>query len=259
MKRVDRYQAEENKLTRVKKNSNTYEEINSKIGYDTIPTYESDVAINLSSFNIDNLKRNEYHKIKDYKDLLDDDKEIPIPKEMPKKVISPKEFDINKVLEEAKKNRITDELEEKRKVEKISTLNSLNKKYLYHKGFTEEDSQDLKELIDTITTKKLSEDIKDEEEKELLSELLATTIDVKLEKELSKEELDKLLDEKQEMTNSFYTKSLDLSEEDLVEEGELVTEEEVPKSRFKIILVLILLFIVFSTIVFILFKHLNII
>ena len=79
----------------------------------------------------------------------------------------------------------------------------MNRKYLHNKDFSDQDSDDLKELIDTITSKTLVDDIKDEEEKELLSELLATTIDIKLEQELSEKEINKLYDEKNVVNNNL--------------------------------------------------------
>ena len=46
-------------------------------------------------------------------------------------------------LEEAKKNREIDELEGKRNIQnEDSILNNLNKKYLYQKGFSEEDNEE---------------------------------------------------------------------------------------------------------------------
>lgn len=261
MRRSDRYKdSEDNKVTRVNKNKYTYEEINSKIGFDAIPSYEADMAVDLSSLDIDKLNRNQYHQIKDYKELLDENKEIPEDNSRPKKIVAVKEYDINKVLEEAKSNRKADELEGKRKVENISSLNTLNRKYLYEKGFTEEDSQELKELIDTITSKKLSDDIKDDEEKELLSDLLATTIDIKLEKELSKEDLDKIIDEKIGLTDSFYTKSMELTDEDLLdddENDENEDNEEEKDGTLKIILITALLFISFITVIYFILKYYN--
>ena len=232
-KRSDRYKdpvlEENNTSSRVNKNRLLYDEVNSKIGFEEIPTFETSDEINLSSIDMDNLKRSEYQKVKDFKSVIEvedkkDDEEV---KEVRKK----KDYDINKVLEEAKKNRKADELEEKRNLKDDNVLNNLNKKYLHQKGFTEEDNEELKELIDTITSKTLVDDIKDEEEKELLSELLATTIDIKLESELSEDQIQALADEKVNGetdtvdTNSFYSKSLDLSVEDLVSEEEAVDNE----------------------------------
>ncbi len=263
-KRSDRYkdsvENEEIKSSRVNKNHALYEEINSKIGYEEIPTYNSGEQINLSSIDMDNLSRSEYQRVKDYKDLLQDEKEEENKVKEDVKA-KKKDYDINKVLEEAKKNRELDELEGKRKLknEDYNVLNNLNKKYLHQKGFTEEDNEELKTLIDTITSKTLVDDIKDEEEKELLSELLATTIDIKLENELSNEELQELAGTKEHTetvdTNSFYSKSLELSGSDLLEDKEIeqVTEEETnenvldveeDRNIFKIIFISILLLIV---------------
>jgi hypothetical protein len=233
-KRSDRYkehtQSENIPSSRVNRNRLLYDEINSKIGIEEIPTFEADEEINLSSIDMDNLNRSEYQKVKDFKEIIDvDEKKV---EEKPKEEPKSKSYDINKVLEEAKKNRKADELENRRSIkeEDYNALNNLNKKYLHQKGFTEEDNEELKELIDTITSKTMVDDIKDEEEKELLSELLATTIDIKLESELSETQIQALADEKIENelvdTNSFYSKSLELSKEDLVSENDAVEKED---------------------------------
>lgn len=234
-RRSDRYnssqESNESVSSRVKKNKLLYEEVNSKIGYEEITAIDTNDEINLSSLDMGNLKRSEYQRVKDYKDFIDPEekKEEEKPQEEEKK----KNYDINKVLAEAKKNRQADELEEKRSIkdEEYDVLNNLNKKYLHQKGFTEDDNEELKELIDTITSKTMIDDVKDEEEKELLSELLATTIDIKLENELSQTQINAIADEKTNddlvNTDSFYSKSLELSKNDLVEENETHEEEEV--------------------------------
>lgn len=233
-KRSDRYSetdAENVPRSRVNKNRVLYDEINNKIGIEEIPAYESNEEINLSALDLDNLKRGDYQKVKDYKELINEQETKEV-EEKPKEEKKKKNYDINKVLEEAKKNREKDELEGKRSIkgEDYNILNSLNKKYLYQKGFSEEDTEELKELIDTITSKTMVDDIKDEEEKELLSELLATTIDIKLEKELSKEQIDELVEQEEKNeeltdTNSFYSKSLELTANDLLSEEEEKKEE----------------------------------
>ena len=218
-KRSDRYNQSQDVPqinSRVKKNKNLYDELNSKIGYEEISVANTDTQIDLSSLNLEKPNREDYQKIKEYKTLLKDNSVDKV--EIEKKEIKPKVFDINKVLEEAKKNRKEeDELEKKRnlKEEDYNVLSSLNKKYLHKKDFSEKDSDELKELIDTITSKTLVNEIKDEEEKELLSELLATTIDVKLEKELSTAEINSLYENKESSVsdenadNSFYTHSME--------------------------------------------------
>lgn len=269
-KRSDKYNDQAPAVSsRVSKNRALYDEMNSKIGFEEVPTYETNEAVNLSNIDLDKLNRENYQKIKEYKDLISDDKEKsqPVQIEPPK----PKVFDINKVLEEAKQNRQIDELEGRRKLDdEYNVLNNLNKKYLHQKGFTEEDSDELKDLIDTITSKTLVDDIKDEEEKELLSELLATTIDIKLEEELSNEEIAKLAELPNEdtdtMTNSFYSQSLELVTEDLAESLEEIKdekeidedEEEKETSIGKIIFISLILIIVVLVIIYFVLQMLGV-
>ena len=138
-RRSDRYReslepVDNVKSSRVKKNHVLYDEINSKIGFEEITPYNSDNQINLSSLDMENLKRSEYQRVKDYKDLLEGKEEVE-EQEKVVKVVPKKNYDINKVLEEAKKNREIDELEGKRslKGDDYNVLNNLNKKYLNKK------------------------------------------------------------------------------------------------------------------------------
>ena len=73
-KRSDRYRDTseeiESKSSRVQKNHLLYDEMNNKIGFEEIPSFNGSDQINLSSLDMDNLKRGEYQKVKDYKDLF---------------------------------------------------------------------------------------------------------------------------------------------------------------------------------------------
>ena len=271
-KRSDRYNQSQDVPqinSRVKKNKNLYDELNSKIGYEEISVANTDTQIDLSSLNLEKPNREDYQKIKEYKTLLKDNSVDKV--EIEKKEIKPKVFDINKVLEEAKKNRKEeDELEKKRnlKEEDYNVLSSLNKKYLHKKDFSEKDSDELKELIDTLTSKTLVNEIKDEEEKELLSELLATTIDVKLEKELSTAEINSLYENKESSVsdenadNSFYTHSMELNKDDLIDEPEEDNENndisERKNNGFKIFTIIIILIILIIVVTYFLLKHFGI-
>ena len=271
-KRSDRYNQSQDVPqinSRVKKNKYLYDELNSKIGYEEISVANTDTQIDLSSLNLEKPNREDYQKIKEYKTLLKDNSVDKV--EIEKKEIKPKVFDINKVLEEAKKNRREeDELEKKRnlKEEDYNVLSSLNKKYLHKKDFSEKDSDELKELIDTITSKTLVNEIKDEEEKELLSELLATTIDVKLEKELSTAEINSLYENKESSVsdenadNSFYTHSMELNKDDLIDEPEEDNENndisERKNNGFKIFTIIIILIILIIVVTYFLLKHFGI-
>lgn len=284
-RRSERYSDNSNapKKSRVDKNRVLYDEINSKIGYEEISVNDDDARIDLSTIDMKKPNRENYQKIKEYKDLIGEPKEEI--KEITPKVFKPKEFDINKVLEEAKRNRKEDDdiLEKRRNIQDddYNVLSSLNKKYLYKKEPTEEDSEELKELIDTITSKTLADDIKDEEEKELLSDLLATTIDIKLEKQLSQEDINKLYDEKEaeseseeekekEEENTFYTGSMELSKEDLVSKAsesdtdssdELDEDDEDLKnshSTFKIVFISFILLLLLAALGYFVLKQMGI-
>ena len=261
--------------SRVNKNKYLYDELNSKIGYEEVSTVDES-QIDLSSLNLKNPRREEYQKIKDYRNLFSDDS---TKTQEEKKEYKPKNFDINLVLEEAKKNRKTvDELEKKRNLndDEYNVLSNLNKKYLHKKDFSESDDEELKELINTITSKTLSEDIKKEEEKDLFSELLASTVDIKLESNLSTEDVSKLYselknyetssnnevdkDEKsetEELEDTFYTKSLELSKKDLMLDDEEETDKN--KNGIKIALISLLLLFVLLIVIYFLFKHFGIV
>ena len=255
-RRQDRYSSEEPstpKMTRVRKNQSLYSELNNKIGYEEITSFDSGTEIDLSALNNDRPRREEYQKIKEYKNIMENDEEE-IEKKDYRTESKPKVFDINEALEAANRNRKEDdELEKKRKLSgDESVLSSLNKKYLHNKDFSEQDSEELTDLINTITSKTLVDDVSDTEEGELLSDLLATTIDIKLEQELSNEEINKLygentLSEKDlkkdeidetidetldetldtsKLDNSFFTHSVELKKEDLLDDEEKDEDEE---------------------------------
>jgi len=273
-KRSDKYVEEKKVISRVNKNQTLYDEVNNKNGNFEIPIYETSNEINLSELDMSNLKREEFQKVKDYKELIDEDKKEDSEIKQ-KEIKKEKTYDINKILEEAKKNREKDELEGKRNLnDEANILNNLNKKYLYQKGFTEEDNEELKELIDTITSKTMIDDIKDEEEKELLSELLATTIDIKLEQELSETQIDDFVEEKANEkdivdTNSFYSKSLELTAGDLLTEEEekkeddniATNEEEIDENggSAKIVFISLILLIIIAVVVYFVLKVLKVI
>ena len=102
------------KLTRANKNRYLYDEVNNKIGYEEIDTLEMYDGIELDC-DSPIKTREEYQKMKDTtrleKDVVDVNREF----EEEAKV-----YDINSILEEAKKNRvIPDELEKKRKLQNL--------------------------------------------------------------------------------------------------------------------------------------------
>lgn len=193
MRRMDRYN-DENTVTekRSYKNKDLYQSV-----VNTKTTDISDIKDVASSnaFEIqtsDGTKitsREKYHQMKKYQNIepvprvkkeLDDFNYLY--KDREKRI-----YDINSVLEEARKNRKEqDELEAKRKLQNTSynILADLNKEEL--EKYREEkrkrslensdETNELREIIDTITTKTLAGEIDHETSVNLLSDLMATNI-----------------------------------------------------------------------------------
>lgn len=179
-----------------------------------------------------------------------------------------KEYDINKVLNSAKKNRTTrDLLEDKRSLnndeynitknvdlKKIDEFKESKKKEVLN----EVEKEELKELINTIYSNNLKEEIKKEEDKrneesELFSDLIAsddeTIIDEDMANKLIQEEKRRKTDEftltseLKNMDNSFFTKSLELSREDFDDMDTSFVDKKGSNKKFIIITVLVLLII----------------
>ena len=276
--RLDRY-SDNNKtkenVSRLSKNKHLYDDLNNKIGFEELVNFDTQTRIELTSLNSTRKNRESYHQLKDYQNLISDkvrEQNVPVEEEEEEKV-----FDINSILEEARKNRTdTDELEKKRKLkdEEYNILADLNKKYLSkEKEETKKDEYEgLEELINTITSKTLLNDIKKEEEKEetdLLSDLVATSVDlqVKTPEEYEKtgtnaivtkikveEDCDGNKDEK-EIDDSFYTKSMDLSELDF---EELVEGKSSIKKGILIALIVIILLVIIGVVTFFALQHFGI-
>ena len=247
--RMDRYYEEDTKkYTRSNKNQDLYRNIGSNTKY----TNFTDVT-NANVFDIDNAKKNSrtrqgYQQMKEYDQMLSAPK---VKRELDEfnylyQDHENRVYDINSVLKEAKENRIEkDELEAKRKLKNTNynILASLNPEELakYRKEKTERnkpDEEELKELIDTITSKTLAGELDKKTSVNLLSDLMATSMMDKVEVSddeeeklsLSKEILDKdqlekvnqIKEEEISKTNSimenadtdFYTRSMDLSDKD---------------------------------------------
>ena len=258
MGRMDRYD-NSNKSSvrsRTEKNKDLYNDLGKLEKYTTLTDVSKIEAVELNAAKKNYRTREGYHSLKDY------DIDVEKPKE--RKELDEfnflyndehKTYDINKVLEEAKELRERDNLERKRKLhnEKYNILESSEEELekfreeakLRHKPI--ENEEELEELIHTITSKELREEIDKREaasnDNSLLSDLMATNVNEEVLKPIAtkiddekQEEIDeklykikeKTLSLKDEIDKSFYTKSLDLSEEDF----ETDDDEEYKSSKF---------------------------
>lgn len=288
--RMERYveENEQSQYSRSNKNQELYQNIGTNQRYTNFTDVTNANAIDLDRAKQNSQTREGYHQMKEYGPV------IPNPKG--KRELEEfnylyqdhenRVYDINSVLEEARKNRAEkDELEEKRKLKNTNynILAGLNPEQLeqYRKEKQERtkkpNEEELRELIDTITSKTLAGEIDKATSVNLLSDLMATNVLKKVsedetsnisqeteEKEesenddklsLSKEILDKDQINKmkqvkdktpqqevqslKEADNDFYTRSMDLSDKDFEMANEF-KEKKVPLP-VKIILIIIIL------------------
>lgn len=216
MSRMDRYKNEDNPLSRTTKNQELYRNLSNN----TIYTNITDVT-NANAFEIQNnnktsrTTRESYQQMKKYQNVE------PIPrtrKELddfnylyPKK--ENKVYDINTVLEAARKNRVEkDNKEEKRKLKnnEYNILSGVNKEALEKyreekkKRMLTPEEEEIRELVDTIASKTLAGEIDKATSVDLLSDLMATNMldKVSASSELDKEETktEEIKEEKEEKT-----------------------------------------------------------
>lgn len=231
MKRMDRYKdnSEETRISRSDHNKELYESISSNTRYASFTDVTNANAIDLSREKNYN-RREDYHQMKEYRDVvpttrtrkdLDEFKSLYHNHEN-------RVYDINNVLEEARKNRLEkDALEEKRKLKNTSynILASLNpeelEKYRAEKKdkTIRADDEDLRELIDTITSATLAGDIK--AASELLGDLMATSIMEKID-----ETMDSELPEEDSTSTEVVPAPEDIPDEIKEQEEEKVEKED---------------------------------
>lgn len=299
--RMKRYDEEPTKkMSRSERNRELYEKLDDNT-YTTYTNVKEANAIVLDAASKNYRTREGYQKIKEYGDL------IPQPK-MKQKLEDlnnlyqgqeNKIYDINSVIEEAKKNRVEkDELEDRRRLknENYNILTSIDEKKLEEfranrNKVIRADQDEIKGLINTITTKAINGELDKETSVNLLSDLMATQALDRVEamgedeQEVQASEKDeqrqdilsesdlKLVEEKKEefeatnqdtnhnkvifkdMDQSFYTRSMDLSDKDFDLKG-VEDEDGVKHSHtgLKVFFILFLLAIVGVLVFFIIKK-----
>jgi len=189
MRRMDRYKDEEpNRVNRLEKNKELYQDLFSNTKYTNIAEVTNANAYELGGEKKDaTSSRESYQQMLKYRGV----EEVPkVKKELddfnylyPKK--EKRIYDINSVLEDARKNRQErDELEEKRKLKYTSynILAGINleelAKYREEKGKREKtpEEEEIHDLMDTIASKTLAGELSKEETVDLLSDLMATNM-----------------------------------------------------------------------------------
>ena len=195
MRRMDRYKDETpDRPNRYEKNQELYQDIASNTKYTNITDVTNSNAFEINGFKNKGsyTSRESYQQMKKYKNV----ESVPrIKKELDDfnylyKIDDKKVYDINIVLEEARKNRQEkDKLEEKRKLKNTSynILAELNieelEKYKAEKikKIMTPEEEEFRDLIDTIASKTLAGEIDKETSVNLLSDLMATSVMDKVE------------------------------------------------------------------------------
>ena len=272
MGRMDRYDNSHKPgvRSRTEKNHDLYTDLGNLEKYTMLTDVSKIEAVELDAAKKNYRTREGYHSLKDY-DINIEEK----PKE--RKELDEfnflynnehKTYDINRVLEEAKELREKDNLERKRKLhnEKYNILESSEEDLEKFKEETKlrhkpiENEEELEELIHTITSKELREEIdkseSDDNTNTLLGDLMATNVNEEVLKPIATKiednkvedntkKIDKVKEKtmslKDQIDKSFYTKSLDLSEEDFESDDEVVVKPSKILGFLKVILSLMLI------------------
>ena len=282
--RMDRYKEVENVQSlskRLKKNQELYQNIGTNTKYTNFTDVSNSNTYMINTSQKNNCTRENYQQMKEYTNIA--------PKTRVKKELEDfnhlyqerenRIYAINSVLEKAKENRKDSEKEELRKLKNTNynILASINPEELekYRKEKLSKlrpDEENLRELIDTITSKTLAGEISKDTGVDLLSDLMATNAmdriepnskpekesdvldkeDLKVIDEVKKEEIVKQnssSDIMKDLDKSFYTKSMDLSEKDFFIDDELENKKQ--SAVVKVLLFLILLVLVGISIYFV--------
>lgn len=279
--RMDKYKNQMNSTnssqSRLSKNQNLYEKLYTNKIFTEFNNADFDNVVDLNkvSNSIIINKREQYKnsKILNLDDIISEKDDNYNISSYDEEQIDKKEknYNINDILENARKNRkIDDETEKKRRLKSVeySILSDLSQEKIkeYHenkqKKLSKEEEENLEELIHTITSNSLRKKIDDE----LLSDLLPRE---ESETVISKELFDQIeeMDEKtreikneiveeDEIDNSFYTKSMDLSKEDFIQdlEEDYSFLEEKKMSIFSKIMITLLIIIVISIIIYVIYR-----
>lgn len=247
MRRMDRYEGEEevnnDKISRSNKNQELYKNVGSNARYTNFTDVTNTNAYDISNIDRNNRTRENYKKVREYSSLIPGPK---VKRELEEfknvnKIKENRVYDINSVMAEARKNRVdADEKEEKRKLknDKYNILLSMTKEELeeYRKmrkeKYTHPDEEELRDAIDTIASKTLAGEIDKNTTVNLLSELMATSMMDKVESQQEKNDEDKSEDindelELEDIDNDLETENVEEPKEEDKEDIEEIVEEEI--------------------------------
>ena len=240
MRRMDRYNEPQNtQISRLQKNQELYQDVTNNAVITNITDVANANAFEINQPTSNRQSREAYQQMQKYNGIEDSSpsrRELEDYNHLYQKKEN-KVYDINSVLEEARKNKTDDGLEERRKLKDAAynILSGVNKEELEkyreekRKRVLTPEEEEIRELIDTIASKTLAGELDKETTVDLLSDLMATNMNDKVvekqeekkeEKPEEKTETQKVVPEetkentKTEKDSDFYTRSMDLSDKD---------------------------------------------
>ena len=244
---------------RFKKNEDLYKKISDQeLDKYTVRTNATVLDDNGTNIDVEHIK-----KILDTKyNTAPKRKSIIIPEEAPEEVtneVETKEYDINLILEKAKENETTDY--DKNRFKKLrdtqyDILKDLNLDSELSTKDVEEDKDELRELINTITQKELENRQKDSDDPlDLFPDLKGDDDTVVLDG--MKEEIEQTLEsdamKEAKLENSFYTTTTAFTQSDFDDFDDLKKEVKSNKVLLTIITIIIILAILFC--IYLLLDH----
>ena len=286
--RMERYNnSSRNISSRTVKNQQLYKNLYSNKTYTEFTDIEHDNVIELksNSDNSINTRRSNFNRSRiNYSDITSPNRrrsDLDIKNSYSKVLEEDKEksYNINDIMEMARRNRteLDDEEKERRiRSAEYSILTDLSQEKLKEyqerkeKGLTKDEEENLEELIHTITSNGLRKKIDDQ----LLTDLLADEdSDTFVSKKMLDEIETKTTDENDEDTNiklettkdfekrldtSFYTRSMDLKKEDFIvpdKENDDFSFEDETDGPLKVVVTIALVFIVLAIIGYVFYKY----
>ena len=280
--RMDRYNADLRSVSsRTTKNQQLYKELYSNKTYTEFTDSVGDNIVDLTSVSNKNVvRRSNYNRTRSsYDESLNENVNVnPTPTKTLRELfdeVEVKNYNINDVMDMARRNRSEEDEEEKKRKQKsaeYSILSDLSQEKLKEyrerkeKGISREEAEELDELIHTITSKSLRKKIDDEllndllpdsEDEETVSRDLVGELDQSNtdEIEFTKDQVENTADLENGLDKSFYTRSMDLKREDLIlhdDKEEMDDEfEDKKSSTLKVVLTILI-----STIIIVLIGYL---
>ena len=259
--RMDRYRNQELETTgmRTKRNEHLYARVEAPLEYSSV---EGVARIdNTNSVDINKIKelllreeepKKKHHSKMEKQETLEDTSEL-----VTFNQLEDKNYDIRDILNKAKDEKEEDDDDKYRNLQ--NTGYDILKNIKVQKKPTEISDQELNHVGDTTLSLSMLDNLQDNEEEEITETMSSKTIRDLLNEETSKEEDDDDDDfeEQRTLDNSFFTSSLNFSEEDF---NELSDELDEPKKKENLIvkvLIFIIMVVLTTVAIFVLANYLK--